>query len=102
MQAGGSIPAFAGTSLGKLLEHATADVIDRPISFGRKKGEPLAMRLVARKPAQAAEAARRKARAEPRRHGQQLARGARERDAEKCARLSARIPLQTIESRSLS
>jgi IS4 transposase len=59
-----------------LLENAAADLIDQPIWLGRKKGEPLAMRLVAaRKPAQAAEAARRKARAESRRRGQQLAKG---------------------------
>jgi hypothetical protein len=62
--------------LGALLENAAADLIDQPIWLGRKKGEPLAMRLVAaRKPAQAAEAARRKARAESRRRGQQLAKG---------------------------
>jgi hypothetical protein len=51
-------------------------LIDRPISIGRKGGEPLALRLVAvKKSGQAAEAARRKARRKAREHGHQIAKG---------------------------
>jgi hypothetical protein len=51
-------------------------LIDTPIWLGRKKGKPLAMRLVAvRKPEAAAEAARRKVKAEARRRKHQLCEG---------------------------
>src|SRR5262245_2835702 len=51
-------------------------VIDRPLWIGRSAGGPLALRLVAfRKPAQAAEAARRKARREAQRGGHQISKG---------------------------
>lgn len=50
--------------------------IDRPIWIGRKSGTPLPMRLVAvRKPAQAAEAARRKARREAQRGRHRISQG---------------------------
>ena len=50
--------------------------LDRPIWIGRSPVQPLPMRLVAvRKPPQAAEAARRKARREARRGGHQLSKG---------------------------
>lgn len=50
--------------------------IDRPIWIGRPSGAPLALRLVAvRKPAQAAEAARRKARREAQRGQHQISKG---------------------------
>ena len=52
------------------LRNATADLVDRPIWIKRKGGSPLAVRLVAiRKPPQAAEEARRKARREAQRGG---------------------------------
>jgi hypothetical protein len=52
------------------LRDATADLVDRPIWIKRKGGSLLAMRLVAvRKPQQAAEEARRKARREAQRGG---------------------------------
>jgi hypothetical protein len=52
------------------LRDATADLVDRPIWIERKCGALLAVRLVAiRKPQQAAEAARRKARREAQRGG---------------------------------
>jgi len=51
-------------------------LIDRPIFVGRKSGLALALRLVAvKKPAQAAEAARRKARREAQRGGHQISKG---------------------------
>ena len=50
-------------------------LIDRPIWIKRKCGAPLALRLVAiKKPAQAAEAARRKARRDAQREGYQISR----------------------------
>jgi hypothetical protein len=52
---------------------ATDGLIDRPIWIGRKAGAPLALRLVAvKKPARAAEAARRQARQQARKEGYQL------------------------------
>ena len=56
------------------LRTAAADgLIDRPIWINRKHGAPLALRLVAvKKPAQAAAAARRKARRDAQREGYQL------------------------------
>jgi len=52
---------------------AARGLIDRPIWIGRKRGAPLALRLVAvKKPAQAAAAARRKARREAQREGYQI------------------------------
>lgn len=56
------------------LRNAAADgLLDRPIWIQRKQGAPLALRLVAvKKPAQAAEAARRKARRDAQREGHQL------------------------------
>jgi Transposase DDE domain len=52
------------------LRNARADLVDRPIWIKRKGGSPLAVRLVAiRKPPQAAEEARRKARREAQRGG---------------------------------
>ena len=51
-------------------------LIDRPISIGRKGGEPLALRLVAvKKSGQAAEAARRVARQQARKHGHTISKG---------------------------
>ncbi len=51
-------------------------LIDRPIWIGRKSGAPLALRLLAvKKPPQAAEASRRKARQEARRGGHQISKG---------------------------
>jgi hypothetical protein len=48
-------------------------LIDRPIQVGRKRGAPLALRLIAiKKPAEAAAAARRKARRNAQREGHQL------------------------------
>lgn len=57
-----------------LLRAASArGLIDRPIWISRKHGAPLALRLIAvRKPAQAAAAARRKARRNAQREGHQL------------------------------
>jgi hypothetical protein len=50
--------------------------IDRPIFIGRKNGEPLALRLVAvKKSGQAAEAARRVARQQARKHGHTISKG---------------------------
>ncbi len=55
---------------------AASGLIDRPIWIGRKSGAPLALRLVAvKKPPQAAEASRRKARQEARRGGHQISKG---------------------------
>jgi hypothetical protein len=56
-----------------LRKAATRGLIDRPIFIKRKRGAPLALRLVAvKKPAQAAAAARRKARRDAQREGRQL------------------------------
>lgn len=56
-----------------LRTHAQAGVIDRPIRLGRKAHNPLCLRLVAvRKPPQAAEAAKRKARQAARKGGHQI------------------------------
>lgn len=56
-----------------LAEAASDDLIDRPIFIGRKHGKALGLRMVAvRKPADAAEAAKRKARQASRRGGHQL------------------------------
>ena len=55
---------------------AASGLIDRPIWIGRKSGAPLPMRLVAvKKPPQAAEAARRRARREAQRGGHQISKG---------------------------
>lgn len=55
------------------LQNAANGVIDRPIWIGRKAGVPLRLRLVAiKKPAQAAEAARRKARRDAQKDGRQV------------------------------
>ena len=52
---------------------AAHGLIDRPIFVGRKDGAPLALRLVAvKKPSQAADAARRKARRDAQREGYQI------------------------------
>jgi hypothetical protein len=57
-------------------EAATRGLIDRPIWIGRKSGSALRLRLVAiKKPAQAAEAARRKARQDARRGGHEISKG---------------------------
>ena len=57
-------------------KHAAGGLIDRPVCIGRKSGAALRLRLVAvKKPAPAAEAARRKARQEARRGGHQISRG---------------------------
>lgn len=51
-------------------------LIDRPIWIGRKSGSPLALRLVAiKKPPQAAEETRRKARREAQKGGHQISKG---------------------------
>lgn len=56
-----------------LLRKAVGGLIDQPIFIARKSGPPLALRLVAvKKPAQAVEAAKRKARAAARRGGHQI------------------------------
>jgi hypothetical protein len=55
---------------------AERGLIDRPILIGRKKGAPLALRLVAvKKPTRAAEAARREARRKAREHRHQISKG---------------------------
>jgi hypothetical protein len=55
---------------------AARGLIDRPIWIGRKSGSALRLRLVAiKKPAQAAEAARRKARQDARRGGHEISKG---------------------------
>lgn len=55
---------------------AASGLIDRPIWIGRKSGAPLPLRLVAvKKPPQAAEAARRKARREAQKGGHQISQG---------------------------
>lgn len=59
-----------------LRKGATRGMIDRPVWIGRKSGSALSLRLVAvKKPAQAAEAARRKARQDARRGGHQISKG---------------------------
>jgi DDE family transposase len=59
--------------IAELRKAAACGLIDRPIFIGRKGGAPLALRLVAiKKPAQAAAAARRKARRDAQREGYQL------------------------------
>ena len=56
-----------------LRKRAACGLIDRPIFIGRKHGAPLAVRLVAvKKPAQAAAAARRKARRDAQREGHHI------------------------------
>jgi hypothetical protein len=56
--------------IGLFKKTQNADIIDRPIQVGRKKGQPLALRLVAvRKPPEACETARRKAREAARKGG---------------------------------
>jgi Transposase DDE domain len=56
-----------------LRKGAIRGLIDRPIFIGRKRGAPLALRLVAvKRPAEAAAAARRKARREAQREGRQV------------------------------
>jgi hypothetical protein len=64
--------------LSALLRKAVArGLIDRPIWLSRRHGPPLALRLVAvKKPAQAAAAARRKARRDAQREGRQLSKKA--------------------------
>lgn len=60
--------------LAELRKSAGSGLIDRPILIGRKRAEPLALRLVAvRKPPAAAEDARAKARREARRRQSQIA-----------------------------
>jgi Transposase DDE domain len=58
-------------------EASERGLIDRPISIGRKGGEPLALRLVAvKKSEQASAEARRKARRDAQREGYQISKGA--------------------------
>ena len=58
------------------LDKAANGLIDRPLWIGRKVGPPLQLRLVAvKKPPQAAEAARRKARREAQRGRHQISKG---------------------------
>ena len=60
--------------IAELRKGAASGLIDRPILVGRKRGKPLALRLVAvRKPPAAAEEARAKARREARRRQSQIA-----------------------------
>jgi len=62
--------------LGAFGKAAMSGLIDRPIWIGRKSGAPLALRLVAvKKPPQAAEAARRKARREAQKGRHQISKG---------------------------
>lgn len=59
--------------IAELARAAARGLIDRPILIKRKSGAPLALRLIAiKKPAQAAAAARRKARRDAQREGYQL------------------------------
>jgi hypothetical protein len=59
--------------IAELRAAAARGLIDRPIMIKRRRGAPLALRLVAvKKPAQAAAAARRKARRDAQREGYQL------------------------------
>jgi DDE family transposase len=63
--------------IAELRTAAARGLIDRPIWIGRKRGAPLALRLVAiKKPAEAAAAARRKARRDAQREGYQLSKQA--------------------------
>jgi hypothetical protein len=63
--------------IAELRKAAARGLIDRPIWIGRKHGAPLALRLVAiKKPAEAAAAARRKARRDAQREGYQLSKQA--------------------------
>ncbi len=62
--------------LGAFRKAAMSGLIDRPIWIGRKSGAPLALRLVAvKKPPQAAEVARRKARREAQKGRHQISKG---------------------------
>src|SRR5512134_658296 len=62
--------------LAEFRKGAACGLIDRPIWIGRKSGSALSLRLVAiKKPPQAAEAARRKARRDARRGGHQISKG---------------------------
>ena len=62
--------------LAEFRKAAESGVIDRPIFIGRKNGAPLALRLVAvKKSGQAAEAARRVARQQARKHGHTISKG---------------------------
>jgi hypothetical protein len=62
--------------LAEFRKGAARGLIDRPIWIGRKRGPALGLRLVAiKKPAQAAEAARRKARRDAQREGYQVSKG---------------------------
>jgi hypothetical protein len=62
--------------LAELRKASERGLIDRPIFIGRKSGKPLALRLVAvKKPAQAAEAARRAARRQAKKQGHQVSKG---------------------------
>jgi len=62
--------------LAEFRKGAASGLIDQPIWIGRKGASALALRLVAiKKPAQAAEAARRKARRDARRGGHQISKG---------------------------
>jgi hypothetical protein len=62
--------------LAEFRKASAGGLIDRPIFIGRRRGEALALRLVAiRKPAAAAEAARRRARQEARRGRHQISPG---------------------------
>jgi hypothetical protein len=63
--------------IAELSKAAACGLIDRPIWIGRKRGAPLALRMVAiKKPAQAAAEARRKARREAQREGYRLSKQA--------------------------
>jgi hypothetical protein len=62
--------------LAEFRKASDAGLIDRPIFIGRKGGKPLALRLVAvKKPARAAEAARREARQKARKGRHQISKG---------------------------
>ena len=62
--------------IGEFDKHATSGLIDRSIWIGRKSGAPLALRLVAvKKPPQAAEASRRRARREAQKGRHQISKG---------------------------
>jgi hypothetical protein len=62
--------------LAEFRKGAARGLIDRPIGIGRKRGPALGLRLVAvKKPAQAAEAARRKARRDAQRESYQVSKG---------------------------
>ena len=62
--------------LAEFRKGAARGMIDRPIWIGRKSGSALSLRLVAvKKPAQAAEAAKRRARRDARKGGHQISKG---------------------------